>query len=315
MGAAVESTLASFNPLPLPKQGEMMASLGAAGSILVFQSAPLTEARGDAYPLGLASSPLCFNPLPLPKQGEISAWFTLELPWRVSIRSPYRSKGRSCQTIATRRCSLFQSAPLTEARGDCASLRALASAALFQSAPLTEARGDVPQTAAGTFNPNVSIRSPYRSKGRFRRGGLDPARARSFNPLPLPKQGEIPSWRPRSSASSKFQSAPLTEARGDFEGDADCDGIVLVSIRSPYRSKGRYRVHHQQLAGHSVSIRSPYRSKGRYSKARVVGSDSVVSIRSPYRSKGRFEYVAINDAHTQFQSAPLTEARGDRCFL
>ena len=37
----------SFNPLPLPKQGEIEARAGIDGERAMFQSAPLTEARGD----------------------------------------------------------------------------------------------------------------------------------------------------------------------------------------------------------------------------------------------------------------------------
>ena len=64
---------------------------------------------------------------------------------RVSIRSPYRSKGR--YNLVHRplgRHSMFQSAPLTEARGDEAGSRCqrIVTTSVFQSAPLTEARGD-----------------------------------------------------------------------------------------------------------------------------------------------------------------------------
>ena len=67
----------------------------------------------------------------------------------VSIRSPHRSKGRltSRHAITARPPSCqFQSAPLTEARGDHWCREFLADALIatrFQSAPLTEARGDV----------------------------------------------------------------------------------------------------------------------------------------------------------------------------
>ena len=85
----------SFNPLPLPKQGEMREDSNPHPSVYRFQSAPLTEARGDEYVDAIAaantlfqSAPLTeargdlrvpwpahlfqrFNPLPLPKQGEI----------------------------------------------------------------------------------------------------------------------------------------------------------------------------------------------------------------------------------------------------
>ena len=151
---------------------------------------------------------------------------------------------------------MFQSAPLTEARGD--------TAQLFQSAPLTEARGDTVGQPSKWFCTDKGFCG--------------------FNPLPSPKQGEtIRSPHPRGGASTgnpldqiqaaaaSFQSAPLTEARGDID----------VSIRSPHRSKGRHPA--ERLAG--VSIRSPHRSKGRQRNGQTIH---------------------------EFQSAPLTEARGDR---
>ncbi len=110
-----------------------------------------------------------------------------------------------------------------------------------------------------------------------------------------------------------------------------------VSIRSPHRSEGRpaRRVHYVSCC--VVSIRSPHRSEGRlrvYLSLRTLGA---VSIRSPHRSEGRHparplhrprrlrfnplpspkrgetslppgQVVELNP----FQSAPLTEARGDR---
>ena len=84
-----------------------------------FQSAPLTEARGDTRFMG----------------------------------------GRKGSPRA------FQSAPLTEARGDAGRLAAEDRTVEFQSAPLTEARGDGPL-------PD------------------EPAAQTGFNPLPSPKQGE-----------------------------------------------------------------------------------------------------------------------------
>ena len=108
-----------FNPLPLPKQGEISNSVS------------------------MLRKPRCFNPLPLPKQGEIfeAGYFNLDV--LVSIRSPYRSKGR---------------------------FRALV--------PLLDP-------------DSVSIRSPYRSKGRSTSRDRTFADLLCFNPLPLPKQGEI----------------------------------------------------------------------------------------------------------------------------
>ena len=177
----------------------------------LFQSAPLTEARGDTW------------------NGRRTTRHEI-----VSIRSPYRSKGRCIANHAIRSpyrsdpaptygAYEFQSAPLTEARGDVTadpSAPLTARPITFQSAPLTEARGAVPLEKTDL----------------------------SFNPLPLPKQGEIP-------ACGMFQSAPLTQVHGSGN----------VSIRSPYRSKGRCRnvgrLEHQIFG---VSIRSPYRSKGRF---------------------------------------------------
>ena len=61
----------------------------------------------------------------------------------------------------------------------------------------------------------VSIRSPHRSKGRR---GLDlraTSPRTSFNPLPSPKQGETRLTQISCLPLRMFQSAPLTEARGD----------------------------------------------------------------------------------------------------
>ena len=107
----------------------------------------------------------------------------------VSIRSPHRSKGRPILIDHTEIGSLFQSAPLTEARGDSEMNRRLIGWLLFQSAPLTEARGDI-IPASKLLSILVSIRSPHRSKGRLLSCG-------------------------GSGDTVLFQSAPLTEARGD----------------------------------------------------------------------------------------------------
>ena len=105
-----------------------------------------------------------------------------------------------------------------------------------------------------------------------------------------------------------FQSAPLTEARGDVRYGR----ILRVSIRSPHRSKGRL----QPPRAHDVlvvSIRSPHRSKGRPAISAASMVSSVVSIRSPHRSKGRPPFYGSTwPGSCWFQSAPLTEARGDR---
>ena len=189
-----------------------------------------------------------FNPLPSPKQGETSGSFLHRCAVAVSIRSPHRSKGRRPRTsgsIAKKAVSIrsphrskgrrgtdrrnrflrvFQSAPLTEARGDHAAalsppnqprfnplpspkqgetaafLRDARPYQKFQSAPLTEARGDSPAGAA------ISTTA-------------------SFNPLPSPKQGETATRFCIAPPTKTFQSAPLTEARGD--------GIIIARDAEP----------------------------------------------------------------------------------
>ena len=106
-----------------------------------FQSAPLTEARGDVLIGRRQIPPHRFNPLPSPKRGEIEK---LKLDGImlsfVSIRSPHRSEGRSARPITSEQKVKFQSAPLTEARGDPNKYRLTDFDQQFQSAPLTEAR-------------------------------------------------------------------------------------------------------------------------------------------------------------------------------
>ena len=127
----------SFNPLPLPKQGEMKSLDSPCQYVFAsgirFQSAPLAEARGDVRLYDLPPHTFqCFNPLPLPKQGEM----------------------RSC-------------------------FRSIRSNQQFQSAPLAEARGDLELRTGDLAN--------------------DTGVSTCFNPLPLPKQGEIsrrPEWLP-----------------------------------------------------------------------------------------------------------------------
>ena len=133
----------------------------------------------------------------------------------------------------------------------------------FQSAPLTEARGD--QTCSNflgwrlrRFNPLPSpkqgetnhanpchqlslcfnpLPSPKQGETQsiHRPWGLH----KGFNPLPSPKQGETQMREPFISAHTRFQSAPLTEARGDWCPSLSSAATDRVSIRSPHRSKGR----------------------------------------------------------------------------
>ena len=133
----------SFNPLPSPKRGEICSSC-TTWSESRFQSAPLTEARGDAF-----------------------------------------------RRVAEERLQKFQSAPLTEARGDPLHHKLSRAGAKFQSAPLTEARGDR-ALSIGQIRDTMFQSAPLTEA----RGDTDlyewPHVLRGFNPLPSPKRGEIP---------------------------------------------------------------------------------------------------------------------------
>ena len=219
-----------------------------ADASIKFQSAPLTEARGDSgsVPLPKQGEP-SFNPLPLPKQGET-------LPCHEQT-SDFKK---------------FQSAPLTEARGDMTSRNTIWSK---------------------SFNP---LPLPKQGETHCQESDLT-----SFNPLPLPKQGET-HFFDCSGPVREFQSAPLTEARGDF------------AVRSPYRSKGRLRA----MTGKQGFNPLPLPKQGETSQIRHGCFSRPVSIRSPYRSKGRHVQIIGNKGrlkrgYIKFQSAPLTEARGD----
>ena len=112
----------------------------------------------------------------------------------------------------------------------------------FQSAPLTEARGDSYLVSDEGISASVSIRSPHRSKGRHVAMGHISSENVSFNPLPSPKQGETGDKVKSPDTRMRFQSAPLTEARGDAFWGILVVPPFVVSIRSPHRSKGRHPI-------------------------------------------------------------------------
>ena len=97
----------------------------------------------------------------------------------------------------TEHCYSFQSAPLTEARGDRnrADRTLLKSDDGFQSAPLTEARGDMHQgfevgpSGYPGFNP---LPSPKQGETTCAIAVSSGNTSTCFNPLPSPKQGETP---------------------------------------------------------------------------------------------------------------------------
>ena len=238
-----------FNPLPLPKQGEIVCTRPV-----------VVERHGQ--PVSIRS------PCRSKGRSQCQARPGREAPAMVSIRSPCRSKGRYLAP-APGPCirEWFQSAPPAEARGDVWwSFRASFNLSMFQSAPPAEARGDLrrrplavkPGSSRTVYN--VSIRSPCRSKGRSGASSVPlPAKCwlpspSSFNPLPLPKQGEI-TWKTKNRNPSSrlpaalrgtcFNPLPLPKQgeislTGRFEARGDVAGIIVhVSIRSPCRSKGR----------------------------------------------------------------------------
>ena len=107
-----------FNPLPSPKQGETVDRHRMILVSYCFNPLPSPK-QGETVPTRCSDVPrTCFNPLPSPKQGETGGYLLLNLAVIVSIRSPHRSKGRPFCLLLCWFNSAFQSAPLTEARGD-----------------------------------------------------------------------------------------------------------------------------------------------------------------------------------------------------
>ena len=88
--------------------------------------------------------------------------------------------------------------------------------------------------------------------------------------------------------SSLFQSAPLTEARGDAYIDGDWDrGSTLFQSAPLTEARGDLSYNRGKHIASIVSIRSPHRSKGRQIGRPHKREGAIVSIRSPHRSKGR----------------------------
>ena len=353
-----------FNPLPSPKQGETpsdcRAAIGGANyhfvsirsphrskgrrpkatiravqqcSIIWFQSAPLTEARGDSP--AARNRRRQFNG---PKQGDYVEGR------RVSIRSPHRSKGRRAPARREAKPN-FQVSIRSPHRS---------KGRLCRCACLTDR--DI---------EDVSIRSPHRSKGRQEKAllaactqlqsdrsdqhpYLPPRRQQRFNPLPSPKQGETRSAPSCGTQCRSFNPLPSPK-QGETSAIPPCKRgrcfnplpspkqgeTVLarcVSIRSPHRSKGREQVRHFLRASHGSFNPLPSPKQGETSAAWLSSTGfrlpAPVSIRSPHRSKGRlrgprideFQSAPLKQGETgekarmcTFQSAPLTEARGDHC--
>ena len=134
---------ACFNPLPSQKQGETRIIFRIRRLVQRFNPLPSQKQGETPVDNRSAGSPPCFNPLPSQKQGETGFGSATVCGFAVSIRSPHKSKGRHCQSLQVPWfISLFQSAPLTKARGDLLDRARRGKVLRFQSAPLTKARGD-----------------------------------------------------------------------------------------------------------------------------------------------------------------------------
>ena len=203
-----------FQSAPLTEARGDSAESFSSAELKAFQSAPLTEARGDGKVIAdeLDAAVVSIRS-PHRSKGRRACQRDLNSAIEVSIRSPHRSKGRPSKAEQKKRNELFQSAPLTEARGDWRKRTDSNSSIRFNPLPSPK-QGETESMGRCGARTLVSIRSPHRSKGR-------PVvlsscvSLRSFNPLPSPKQGETGRASTVRSSLVSFQSAPLTEARGD----------------------------------------------------------------------------------------------------
>ena len=205
---------------------------------------------------------------------------------------------------------MFQSAPLTKARGDANFLSCGPCTCKFQSAPLTKARGDALPILLALNGPPVSIRSPHKSKGRRQHEHIGHEPQHVSIRSPHKSKGRRSGWCcfPKQ---SEFQSAPLTKARGDsIRHRVSCPLISFNPL--PSQKQGETQRGDDRPSPLAVSIRSPHKSKGRQQGSLDKPLVFRVSIRSPHKSKGRPPTRATSMSLKWFQSAPLTKARGDQ---
>ena len=203
----------------------------------------------------------------------------------VSIRSPHRSKGRPAAPMSCPPVALFQSAPLTEARGDNEKWQSIRASGGFNPLPPPK-QGETGIAKGNRDQRRVSIRSPHRSKGRLLNPAIIVYLVLVSIRSPHRSKGRQ-AIRRSCRRFSTFQSAPLTEARGD---------LIL-----------------QRLAANGYSFNPlPSPKQGETEENRGYRGVPMVSIRSPHRSKGRQPDSQLRRCKMQFQSAPLTEARGDQ---
>ena len=214
-----------FNPLPSPKQGEtvVLATSFPPTTTPTFQSAPLTEARGDLYSLAFAAVVASFNPLPSPKQGETStrAFPTLHLCGFNPLPSPKQGETRAVSPFAPDgpRFNPLPSPKQGETRQAIhRKQRSILTAVSIRSPHRSKGR-HAPIRAQGALRVTSFNPLPSPKQGETPRGFADSHGSTCFNPLPSPKQGETACGLRACSRQLRFQSAPLTEARGDLEKD------------------------------------------------------------------------------------------------
>ena len=299
-----------------------------------FQSAPLTKARGDPEQVKPKRPDMSFNPLPSQKQGETTRGSKSIIHQQVSIRSPHKSKGRQVDIILRGKLTSFQSAPLTKARGDSLALGGWYISSGFQSAPLTKARGDKLCAAQSVLRDR--FQSAPLTKARGDRD-LRPAETMptSFNPLPSQKQGETvdslcadpekevsirsphkskgrPNWTASVSKPKKFQSAPLTKARGD---SSLFSSSSLVRCFNPLPSQKQGETPESTIFPPVViRFQSAPLTKARGDLCWFLPCVLRLRFQSAPLTKARGDTDSTATAQIEFlfQSAPLTKARGDR---
>ena len=180
----------------------------------------------------------------------------------------------------------------------------------------------------------VSIRSPHKSKGRLFRHPCGSRRGGVSIRSPHKSKGR-PSCNRTRAMSRKFQSAPLTKARGDADrrpggpappgfnplpsqkqGETPAPrahrGTLLGFNPLPSQKQGETRGAISALRTDEAFQSAPLtKARGDSSTPHRRIAACTVSIRSPHKSKGRLQWLWTPIVDVGFQSAPLTKARGD----
>ena len=165
---------------------------------------------------------MSFNPLPSPKQGETERrGFEATSRLAVSIRSPHRSKGRRPLTAlkSRRACSSFN--PLPSPKQGETDNPDLQTGGRLSFNPLPSPKQGETAAVCGLHDLRISCFNPLPSPKQGETASTDHADLANlhasirFNPLPSPKQGETVACLRYGATRLEFQSAPLTEARGD----------------------------------------------------------------------------------------------------